>query len=203
MKDLYNKVRDRNIVLILACLVGIIVGWVLHTLFSCQVDNGKLIPMFSSLIGVVVGWGLNIISNYIANKPSLKFVFSGVKETDTDDDPSLRTKTSLSGEVLTVYNIGKRPVVLESIRLERNGKILVDCFLEDDQQIIEPYKTAEYQFMEQDRIALQTACNEDPFRKCDVVAYEINGNAISGEIDTTLFWLSAPRTNNVNRNEVC
>ena len=193
MKYLYNKVSDSNIVLVLAGLVGIIVGWVLHTLFSGKVDNSKLIPMFSSLIGVVVGWGLNIISNYIANKPLLKFVFSGVKETDTDDDPSLRTKTSLSGEVLTVYNIGKRPVVLESIRLERNGKILVDCFLEDDQQIIEPYKTAEYQFMEQDRIALQTACNEDPFRKCDVVAYEINGNTISGELDTTLFWHRAPR----------
>lgn len=203
MKYLYNKVRDSNIVLVLAGLVGIIVGWVLHTLFSGQVDNSKLIPMFSSLIGVVVGWGLNIISSYVANKPLLKFVFSGVKETDTDDDPALRTKTSLSGVVLTVYNIGKRPVVLESIRLERNGKILVDCFLNDDQQIIEPYKTAEYQFMEQDRMALQEACNEEPFRKCDVVAYEINGNAISGEIDTTLFWFRAPRTNNTNRNEVC
>lgn len=193
MKDLYNKVRDSNIILILTGFVGIIVGWVSHMLFFSQVDNGKLIPMFSSLIGVVVGWGLNIISNYIANKPSLKFVFSGVKETDTDDDPSLRTKTSMSGEVLTIYNIGKRPVVLESIRLERNGKILVDCFLNDDQQIIEPYKTVEYQFMEQDRMALQEACNEEPFRKCDVVAYEINGNAISGEIDTTLFWLKAPK----------
>lgn len=195
MKYLYNKVRDSNIVLVLAGFVGIIVGWVLHTLFSGQVDNSKLIPMFSSLIGVVVGWGLNIISSYVANKPLLKFVFSGVKETDTDDDPSLRTKTSLSGEVLTVYNIGKRPVVLEYIRLERNGKVLIDCFLNDDQQIIEPYKTAEYQFMEQDRKALQEACNEEPFRKCDVVAYEISGNIISDEIDTTIFWLRVPRKN--------
>ena len=203
MKDFYNKVRDSNIVLILTGFVGIIVGWVSHTLFFSPVDNGKLIPMFSSLIGVVVGWGLNIISDYIANKPSLKFVFSGVKETDTDDDPSLRTKTSMSGEVLTIYNIGKRPVVLESIRLERNGKILVDCFLNGDQQIIDPYKTVEYQFMEQDRIAIQEACNEEPFRKCDVIAYEINGNVISGEIDTTLFWLRAPRINEGNRNEVC
>lgn len=173
--------------------MGIIVGWALHMLLWGQVDNNKIIPMFSSLTGVVVGWGLNIISNYIANRPSLKFVFSGLRETDTDDDPSLRTKTSLSGEVLTIYNIGKRPVVLEYVRLKRKGKVLVDCFLDGDEQIIEPYKRVEYEFMEQDRIALQEACNEEPFTKCDVVAYEVNGNTIFGEIDTTLFWHRAPQ----------
>lgn len=171
------------------------VGWLSNSIFFSQFDKNKLIPVISSLTGVVVGWGLNIVSNYIANKPSLKFVFSGVRETDTDDDPFLRTKESLSGEILTIYNIGKRPVVLEYIRLERNGKVLIDCFLNDDQQIIEPYKTAEYQFMEQDRKALQEACNEEPFRKCDVVAYEISGNIISDEIDTTIFWLRVPRKN--------
>lgn len=192
MKYLYEKVRDSNIVLIISCIVGIVVGWVLNMFFFSQIDKDKLIPMISSLTGVVIGWLLNIISNYIANKPLLKFAFTELRETDTDDDPSLRTKTSLSGEVLTIYNIGKRPVVLEYIRLERNGKALVDCFLNDDQQIIEPYKTAEYQFMEQDRIALQEACNEAPFRKCDVVGYEISGNTIFGKIDTTMFYFRVP-----------
>lgn len=195
MKYLYEKVRDNKIVLIFFCLLGVMVGWLSNSIFFSQFDKNKLIPVISSLTGVVVGWGLNIVSNYIANKPSLKFVFSGVRETDTDDDPSLRTKESLSGEILTIYNIGKRPVVLEYIRLERNGKVLIDCFLNDGQQIIEPYKTSEYQFMEQDRKALQEACNEEPFRKCDVVAYEISGNIISDEIDTSIFWLRVPRKN--------
>lgn len=118
----------------------------------------------------------------------MEFRFSELRVTDTDDDPSLRVKTSLSGEVIKIYNMGKRAVVLERISLMRNGHLMVDCFLDDDRQIVEPYKTAEYQFMEQDRVALQEHCDKDPFEVCDVIAQEVNGNTIIGKIDTTMFF---------------
>lgn len=135
----------------MAFLLGVFVGGLSSAFFF---NTSNLIPIIASLSGGVLGWVLNQLTNYINGKPALEFRLSELRVTDTDDDPSLRVKTSLSGEVIKIYNMGKRAVVLEQISLMRNGHLMVDCFWADDQQIIEPYKTAEYEFMEQDRMAL-------------------------------------------------
>lgn len=181
-----------------AFLLGVFVGGIISA-FLFNASN--LIPIIASLTGVVLGWVLNQLTNYINGRPALEFRLSELRVTDTDDDPSLRVKTSLSGEVIKIYNIGKRAVVLERISLMRNGHLMVDCFLADDQQIVEPYKTVEYQFMEQDRVALQEYCDKDPFKVCDVVAQEVNGNTIVGKIDTAMFFQHARAVESIRTNE--
>ena len=188
---------ENKICLEMAFLLGVFVGGLSSAFFF---NTSKLIPIIASLSGVVLGWILNQLTNYINGRPTLEFRFSELRVTDTDDDPSLRVKTSLSGEVIKIYNMGKRAVVLERISLMRNGHLMVDCFLDDDRQIVEPYKTAEYQFMEQDRVALQEYCDKDPFEVCDVIAQEVNGNTIIGKIDTTMFFHHARAAKSISTN---
>lgn len=147
-----------------------------------------------SLLGVVLGWWLNKLSVENENKPKLAFVISSNKEVSEPVD--LRTKTSPSEYIIEIINIGKVPIVLDNISLYFKGKLLIDCFLDDDQRMIYPNNIKTYLMMEQDREALQYHCNEKLFSKCDVIAYCFDDTEIKAELDLSCFYANAIMKNN-------
>ena len=155
-------------------------------------DN--LISGLFSLLGVVLGWKLNKLSIENENKPKLAFVISYNKE--VSEPVELRTKTSPSEYIIEMINIGKVPIVLDSISLYFKGTLLIDCFLDDNQRIIYPNNIKTYLMMEQDRETLQWHCDQKLFSKCDVIAYCFGDTEIKAELDLSYFYANAMMKNN-------
>lgn len=139
------------------------------------------------LMGALLGWGLNQLTYYLDNKPKLVFV---IVRNDNPDiiEPEHRTKTSISEYRIEMANVGKVPVILESISLYYKQKLLIDCSIEANQRKILPYHSKYYEMMEQDREALQWHCKKKQFSECDIVAYCFSKQEIKGKLDVFEFY---------------
>ena len=104
-------------------------------------------------------------------------------------DKEYRTKTSLSESGIEVFNIGEKPVILNDFTLTYRDKILVDCFIEDSQQVIAPYQSVIYTLTEQEADALQWHCNQAHFKTCDVEVHGIDGKQIKSTLSVPLFYI--------------
>lgn len=118
-------------------------------------------------------------------KQSAKLSFSLTTNGNQLEDGVYPTKTSPSGYSIKVYNVGEKPFYLETFRLEYAEKTIVDCVLPEETAIA-PYENYEYELGWQEYDAILYHCKEAALEKCDVVAYEVGGNTISGEIDLVL-----------------
>lgn len=147
-----------------------------------------MIEIFAAIIGVVVGWALNEITDSLHKKPKLCF---RMVSTPTNEltDKEYRTKTSLSESGIEVFNIGEKPVILNDFTLTYRDKILVDCFIEDSQQVIAPYQSVIYTLTEQEADALQWHCNQAHFKTCDVEAHGVDGKQIKSTLSVSLFYI--------------
>lgn len=144
-------------------------------------------------IKVLLEWIISKMHVYNDRKPKLEFVIADTKL--ALDTVGQRIKTSPSEYMIEIINVGTVPVIIDRVSLYKNGHILVDCFLDDEQRKILPNQSKFYQMMEQDRLQLQRYCNEKMFSKCDIVAYCINGNTIKGNLDVFDFYGKALENN--------
>lgn len=118
-------------------------------------------------------------------KQSAKLSFSLTTNGNQLEDGVYPTKTSPSGYSIKVYNIGEKPFYLETFSLEYAEKTIVDCVLSEETAIA-PYENYEYELGWQEYDAILYHCKEAGLEKCDVVAYEVGGRTVSGEIDLVL-----------------
>jgi len=120
-------------------------------------------------------------------KKSVKLSFSLMANGERLEDGVYPTKTSPSGYSIKVFNIGEKPFYLETFRLEYAEKTIVDCVLSEETAIA-PYENYEYELGWQEYDAILYHCKEADLEKCDVVAYEVGGSTITGDLVGIAYW---------------
>ena len=149
-----------------------------------------MLELLTSLFDTLIGGLFSGLGDKLKNKPKLCF-----KMVSTPDDEltekGLRTKTSLSEYGIEIFNLGEKPVVIESISLMNKKTTIADCFLDDESRVIEPYHNVVYTLMEQDANSLEWHCKQNFFKECDVIAYGVDGKEIKGKLEVPLIAIRA------------
>lgn len=152
--------------------------------------------MFSNIVGAIctfagtiLGWILNNITEAKKHKAKLCFALGVSKEELIS--PECRTKTSLSGYTLVIYNVGQEPFLLERVRLFCKKKILADCIILDEDNAIMPFQKYIYELNQQEYDALLYHCKELNISRCKARAYSINNLKAVGRMDLFLIGVQA------------
>lgn len=144
-----------------------------------------------TILGVIIGWILNEVSTERRLKPKLCFRLNTTPDSDLVEE-GLRTKTSASEYSIEIFNAGQTPVVLESFGLYWKKRILIQCFLCNENMTILPYQNSTYVLTQQDAEALVWHCKKEGFKRCRIIADFMDGEKCQADID--LSWIHM-RTN--------
>lgn len=146
--------------------------------------------LLKMLFDTLLGGGFNGLGDKLKNKPKLCFNMVSTPD-DELNEKELRPKTSPSEYGIEIFNLGEKPVVIESISLMHKKKIIADCFLDNKSRVIEPFYNVVYTMMEQETDALEWHCKQDYFEECDVIAYCVDGKKIKGKLKVPLIAIRA------------
>lgn len=149
-----------------------------------------MLEIIIAIVSLVGGWLLNELSTSLRAKPKLRF-----QMVTTPDDELIekerRTKTSTSEYGFGNFNLGEKPVVIESVTLLHKKKTIADCILDDSNRAIEPYHNVVYTLMEQEANNLEWHCKQDYFEECDVIANCVDGKRIKSKLEVPLIAIRA------------
>lgn len=126
--------------------------------------------IIGTIIGVITGFTLNIAKDHFDHKPKLSFCIN-IMHDESLLDPPKRTKTSFSEYVITLYNYGRIPVILENLTLYRKKKYYFNQTLFIDKIInnytaIMPYESVDIRINQQEHDTLNdyiSKCNHLKF----------------------------------------
>lgn len=108
------------------------------------------------ILGLITSLFEKVLAFFIdrrSKKP--KLLFKLVSTTPSElMEKHFRTSTSNSEYTIDVYNLGADPYILERFSLTHRKKLILDYFIDDDDNTIQPYKHKKYILMEQDADAL-------------------------------------------------
>ena len=135
-----------------------------------------------------MGWGLSEYSKKRAARPNVVFALCGTPE-DELTEKGLRTKTSLSEFSLEIFNLGASPIALQGFDLTYKKRFITDCYLDEKNRIILPFRSIKYTFMEQEANEILRCAHENNTDQCVVTAYRLGGSqgkrrkTIKGKLD--------------------
>lgn len=130
---------------------------------------------------------LDFFINRRSEKPRLLFNLASTTPSELIEK-RFRTSTSNSEYTIDVYNLGAVLYTLERFSLTHGKKLILDYFIEDDDNIIQPYTHKKYILMEQDADALTWHQKNDKLKKCTVIVFDIQGKRYSTKMD--IEWIS-------------
>lgn len=143
-------------------------------------ELNKLPSGVYSILGVIVGFGLTLLKDYYDKKPRLSYSIQPERMPD-DWNYSLTTKTSKSGFVLNIFNIGSAPIFLDALRISVKGKIVADIII--GYQKLMPYEQYEHSLEKQDYEAIQHWCHESDAEMFQITAHTVSDKKIYGELN--------------------
>lgn len=141
-----------------------------------------------TIVGTILGWTLNGIRENFYRKVKLCFQIQITENQNELTSLEHRTKTSESDFGLEIYNIGQTPIFINYIRLYYRKIIITDCFMTGLKLM--PYEKNTYNLMMQDYDAILYHRKKLKIKKCKVIAYDIAGKRVKGELDIS--WLQEP-----------
>lgn len=141
-----------------------------------------------TIVGTILGWTLNGIRENFYRKVKLCFQIQITENQNELTSLEHRTKTSESEFGLEIYNIGQTPIFINYIRLYYRKIIITDCFMTGLKLM--PYEKNTYNLMMQDYDAILYHRKKLKIKKCKVIAYDIAGKRVKGELDIS--WLQEP-----------
>ena len=125
---------------------------------------------------------LDSFINRRSKKP--KLLFKLVSTTPSElIEKRFRTSTSNSEYTIDVYNLGADPYILERFSLTHRKNLILDYFIDDDDNTIQPYKHKKCILMEQDADALTWHQKKGKLKKCTVIVFDTQGKRYSTEMD--------------------
>ncbi|WP_154647307.1 MULTISPECIES: hypothetical protein [Selenomonadaceae] len=133
-----------------------------------------------TIFGVIIGFGLSWLKDHYNKRPRLYYSLQPKLMPD-DWDYALTTKTGESGFAIHVFNTGLAPVILEMLRININGKLVADVFM--DYQKIMPYEQYEHSLDKQDYEAIKHWCHKSGVSTLKIVAHTVSGKKINSEMD--------------------
>ena len=137
----------------------------------------ELISAAIGFIGIVAGWGLNELSTCFRERTKLCFQMVSTQD-DVLTEREHRVKESPSEYGIEIFNVGKKPFVLESFSIFRKKRLLVVCQMPDNNRIVLPFRSVVYVLTEQEADAMEFHCQEEHFEKCKVIAYSVDHKKI-------------------------
>jgi hypothetical protein len=139
-----------------------------------DIISGFITPFLEKVLGFFI--------NRRSKKP--KLLFKLVSTTPSELlEKRFRSSTSNSEYTIDVYNLGADPYILERFSLTHRRKLILDYFINDDDNTIQPYKHKKCILMEQDADALTWHQKNSKLKKCTVIAFDIQGKRHSTEMD--------------------
>ncbi len=163
---------------VVIALIIILIGFMLN------------IPGTIALAGVVIGFILNMAKDHFDNEEKLSFYFNLIGD-DSLVDPSQMTKTSQSQYVITLYNYGRVPIILENLTLCNKKRWCCDFNLLIDSIIyshttINPHQVMDVRISHQnyDTLKSYVLCNK--LEHCTVIATTLRNKEIKGKLDLTI-----------------
>lgn len=149
-----------------------------------------MLEIIIAIVSLVGGWFLNELSTSRREKPKLRFQMVYTPD-DELSEKGLRTKSSPSEYGIEIFNLGEKPIAIESISLMNKNTTIADCFLSDDSRVIEPFHNLIYTLMEQEANALEWHCKNKYFEECDVIANCVDGKHIKSQLEVPLIAIRA------------
>lgn len=147
-------------------------------------DWGVIGGFFTTIFETLFGKAVDRIGSKRQSKPRLCFKMTGTPDSELTEK-GFRTKTSPSEYSIEIYNVGQAPVILEQFSLSHKCGLWIDCFIEDQEKIIQPYERKVYTMMEQEANSLEWHCKKGKFEQCDVIAIDIEGKRIKSKMDVS------------------
>lgn len=145
-----------------------------------------IISVCGTIFGTILGWTLNCLHTSWMNKSKLCFSLQPATNVDENIYSESKTKYSHSGYQIEVYNIGNIPFVLDQFSLHYKEKIIVDCFITEENKTLFPYKNYIYQLSMQEYDVILRYCKKENLEKCKVVSYDIDKKKVKSNLDLLL-----------------
>ena len=155
-----------------------------------MIEGMELISAGIGVVGVIIGWGLNELTITFRKRPKLCFQMVSTPDEELTKK-EYRVKESPSEHGIEIFNVGEKPFVLENLEVYHKKKLLVNCNMPESDRIILPFHNAIYTLSEQEANALEKQCQEEHFKKCQVIAYSIDGKKVKGILPVPAFAISA------------
>ena len=146
-------------------------------------ELNKLPSGVYTVIGVIVGFGLTSLKDHYDKKPRLYYSLDAKRMPD-DWDYALTTKTGESGFVLSIFNIGSAPVILNALSIGIKGNTVADIII--GYRTVMPYEQYEHILEKQDYEAIQHWCHKPNADMFQVTAYTVSDKKINGKLDISL-----------------
>jgi len=138
--------------------------------------------LIGTIAGALLGFCLTVIKEYYDRKPRLSFSLSYRQSDEGYVAQDKKIKTSPSDYAIEVCNYGREPVMLKTLSLFTDKKILVDALINDCTTIL-PYEKYQCILMEQDYGVLLLHCKKQNSKECDIIADNISGGEIKGKLN--------------------